>query len=363
MKTLPQTGAVTLTGVIFVTCALLFLFQKVIWLVLPGLLAVSVYYCLRPIVDALVVRGLRHKTAARWVWLVLQLTTVAVVCAVALIGSVKAGTLQSMLERHLVGGRHLLTQAAMSLEKAATMFQKMNLADAVDRQVQQFTERFAERNLIPLALLLLKWLPSLLLVPYLIYFLLSDSTRLKKYLIKSVPNAFFERALLLFSRLDASLRSYFLGSLALTLLDATSLGIGLAILGIEHPIWLGLTAAILAWIPYVGSAAGCALVVLVAATDFPEKALVAYACLGLCLGIRLLDDLIYLPITVGRKLHVHPLLSMLMLFLGATVAGATGLILVLPLFGLVRVIGDAVAQIASDHRLIARYKGARLLES
>jgi predicted PurR-regulated permease PerM len=206
-----------------------------------------------------------------------------------------------------------------------------------------------------------KWLPSLLLVPYIAYFMLSDSARLKKYLIKSVPNAFFERALLLFSRLDASLQNYFHGLLLLTLLDTVCLSLGLVVLGIGNAFWLGLAAAILAWIPYLGSAAGCILVVLVAATDFPEKTWMAYACLILCLVVRLLDDFVFMPLTVGRKLHVHPLLSVLMLFLGAMVAGATGLLLALPMFGVVAVIGETVSQIVTDRRLRARYKAARQL--
>jgi len=73
---------------------------------------------------------------------------------------------------------------------------------------------------------------------------------------------------------------------------------------------------VLAWIPYLGSVIGCVAVVLVAATDHPEKLWLAYACLGLFLAVRLLDDFIFLPLTVGRKLHIHPVLSVLMLFLG-----------------------------------------------
>ncbi|HEY3913981.1 MAG TPA: AI-2E family transporter, partial [Verrucomicrobiae bacterium] len=66
-------------------------------------------------------------------------------------------------------------------------------------------------------------------------------------------------------------------------------------------------------------------------------------------------------LTVGRKLHVHPLLSVLMLFLGADVAGATGLFLALPLFGVVTVIGETISQIVMDPRLRARYKASRRL--
>lgn len=50
-----------------------------------------------------------------------------------------------------------------------------------------------------------------------------------------------------------------------------------------------------------------------------------------------------------------------MLFLGATVAGATGLVLALPVFGVVAVIGETVAQIVSDERLMARYRVAKQL--
>jgi predicted PurR-regulated permease PerM len=191
--------------------------------------------------------------------------------------------------------------------------------------------------------------------------MLNDSVRLKKYLIKSVPNAFFEKSLLLFSRLDVSLQSYFQGLLLLTVLDTVCLAAGLKALGIPNALWLGLASAVLAWIPYVGSVVACVLVVLVATVDFPETVRIPYACLILFLIVRVLDDFVFLPLTIGRKLHVHPVLSLLMLFLGGTVAGATGLILALPLFGVVAVIGETVAQIITDERLMARYRMTRQL--
>ena len=138
---------------------------------------------------------------------------------------------------------------------------------------------------------------------------------------------------------------------------------GLVALGIANAIWLGVAAAVLAWIPYLGSIVGCVMVVLVAATDFPQHPWEAYACLILFLSVRILDDFVFLPLTIGRKLNVHPLLSVLMLFLGATVAGVTGLLLALPLFGVLAVIGETVAQVVTDRRLRARYRAARQLAS
>src|SRR5262249_38703766 len=160
------------------------------------------------------------QTAARWIWFLFQVITAVIVVAAVLIALSRAGTWQSELDRYLAGGQKLLKQTAGWLENTVPLFERMNLATQVDEGVKEFTGHLAKKNLLPLTALLLKWTSSLVLIPYLTYFMMTDSGRLKKYLVRSVPNAFFEKALLLFSRLDASLQNYFQGLLLLTLLDA-----------------------------------------------------------------------------------------------------------------------------------------------
>jgi predicted PurR-regulated permease PerM len=361
MKTVPQPGPMILMVAVSLTCLLLYLFQKMLWFVLPFLFALVLYYCLRPVVQSLMIRGMSHGAAAKTVWILLQLISVGAVIAIGFLAIIKASTWQDSFDRYASGGQNLLVESAGTLEKIIPPFKNMRLSAQVEQQIWQYTNGFAEKQLLPVFMQALKWLPSVLLVPYIMYFMLVDSARLKKYLIRSVPNAFFEKALLLCSQLDASLQNYFQGLLQLTLLDTLCLGLGLSALGMHNALWLGLGAAVLAWIPYLGSLVGGIMVVLIAATDFPEKLWLPYACLGLFVGVRLLDDFVFMPLTVGRKLHVHPLLSVLMLFLGAAVAGATGLVLVLPLFGVVAVVGETVSQVVTDPRLKARYKAARQL--
>jgi predicted PurR-regulated permease PerM len=361
MTTFPQPGAVTLVVVVLSTCLLLFIFQEMVWLILPVLLAMMLYYAVRPIMESLVLCGVPHAAAAKIVWLLLQLLAGASVLAAALFVLANAANWQGHFDLYLAGGENLLKKTTESLETVIPMFKRISLGAQVDQHLQEFSGQFVQKNFLPITLQLLKCLPSLLLVPFFTYFMLNDSARLKKYIIKSVPNAFFEKALLLFSRLDASFQNYFQGLLLLTLLDAGCLALGLEALGIANALWLGLAAAVLAWIPYLGSVVGCVAVVLVAATDYPEHPSRAYACLVLFLAVRMLDDFVFMPLTIGRKLHVHPLLSVLMLFLGAEVAGVTGLILALPVFGVVAVIGEAVAQVVTDRRLRARFRATRQL--
>jgi predicted PurR-regulated permease PerM len=361
MKTFRQPGAVTMFMTVLVTCLVLFLFQRILWLVVPGLLALMIYYCLRPLIDWLVVRGVSHEMAVFGTVGVVLVITVGVVFLSAPQLLSRLPQMQVTVDRYVSGGQTLLRRTVQALEEVAPVLKRASLSRQVDTQIQAFTGQFAERNLGKVTLEFLKWLPSLFLVPYLTYFLLKDATRLKKYLIRSIPNAFFEKSLLLFSRLDESLRSFFQGLLVLTCLDTLCLASGLLILGVSPALLLGLTAAVLSWIPYLGSVIGCIMVVLVAATDFPDHPSIAYTCLVLFLCVRLLDDFVFLPLTIGRKLHIHPLLSVLMFFLGATVAGGTGLVLALPVLGVVSVVGEVVAQVVMDGRLRARYRASRQL--
>jgi predicted PurR-regulated permease PerM len=361
VKTVQQAGAVTMLVTLLVTCLVLFLFQKILWLVVPGLLALINYYCLRPLVDRLVLRGISHGMAVTGVIIVVLLVMlgIAFVTASPLLG--KAAQLQNTVDHYLSGGQNLLQRTIQTLEEVVPVLKRASLGRQVDNQIHEFTSRFAERNLGTFALQLLKWIPSLFLVPYLTYFMLKDATRLKKFLIRSIPNAFFEKSLLLFAQLDESLRSFFQGLMVLTFLDTICLASGLFVLGVSRALLLGLVAAVLSWIPYLGSVVGCIMVVLVAATDFPDRPSIAYACLVLFLCVRLLDDFVFLPLTIGRKLHIHPLLSVLMFFLGATVAGGTGLVLALPVFGTVAVVSEIVAEVVMDRRLRLRYRAAREL--
>src|SRR4030095_586399 len=92
------------------------------------------------------------------------------------------------------------------------------------------------------------WLPSLLLAPFFAFFLLRDGRLFANALASGVPNAFFERTIYMFHRVDSTARSYFQGLLKLTAIDTIVLTIGLWSLGVPTAPVLALIAALLAWI-------------------------------------------------------------------------------------------------------------------
>jgi len=390
-------GPIVWLGIIAGTCLLLVIFQYILWLVLPVMIAIVTYYLLSPLVDA----GIRRDmTRARAVLIVTILLTVALILICIMIEpkvvtlaqempkkvseyEQTANTLFNNAHRTLTdfwqkpslhpsqpgkgrpagAGPVVIPPADTSADTGALSAPAVGApspptaAEETDTNVADLQAKYSA----PIALEVARWIPSLLLVPFITYFLLLDGPRFKRFLVQAIPNAFFEKTLYLFYRVEDQLRRYFLGLMALTALDALCLGIGLWILGLPAPFFLAGLAAVMAWLPYLGSIAGGLLVVLVAAHHFPLNYWLPYEVVGLFIGVRMLDDFLFLPLTVGRSLHVHPLVTMLMFLIGGAVAGIAGLLLVMPVLGVVMVAGQIIGELLTDERILARHRHAQLL--
>ncbi|HEY0257534.1 MAG TPA: AI-2E family transporter [Candidatus Methylacidiphilales bacterium] len=381
-------GPLVWLGIILTTCLLLLIFQTALWLVMPVLLAIVFYYIMSPWVNLAMSRGLTRARAVFIVTMMLCMILVAVGTIVAPKISMAAHNWRNSLPLYIQDGTNLVAKAQASLaeffpflhrpgpnsgapkDKIGTVIVQENRiitddkskeSDADTQALNDKVAAFSDKYSGDIALELLHWIPSLLLVPYLTYFFLLDGPRFKRFLVRAIPNAFFEKTLYLFYRIEDQMRRYFQGLLALTALDAVSLGVGLWILGVNTPFFLATIAAVLSWLPYLGSIAGCLMVVLVTAHDAPNSPWLPYEAVGLFILVRLLDDFVFLPLTVGRSLRMHPLVTVLMILLGGAVAGISGLLLVMPVLGVVMVAGQIVGELLTDERVLARHRHAREL--
>lgn len=347
--------------IIAATCVLLFLFQKILWLVVPFLFGLIIYYLLFPLQQRLVLRGMSRDGAAAWISTgVFGLVALLAIASFPWV-SAHLAVWQETGARYVEGGLRFVVDTLITLERNFALASRVRFSEQVSGVVTGLGDKLITTYLPEIALTLAAWLPSLLLAPFLAFFFLRDGGRFKKFLSRSVPNAFFERTLYLLDRVDQTARLYFQGLMALTVLDTLCLALGLWVLGVSAPLLLGLITAVLAWVPYIGSILGCLLVVVVTATDYPGNVGAAYGAIALFIGVRLLDDFVFMPLTIGRSLRLHPLLTVVMIFVGGAVAGVAGLMLVLPLLGVVMVLGETLGEIVTDTRLRARHAYAQRL--
>ncbi|MFC5472747.1 AI-2E family transporter [Paraherbaspirillum soli] len=352
-----EPGPLVWVIIITATLAILLALRGTLWLVLPALLALLLYYTLYPLMQALTHRGVtRNKAAALVMFSFLMLAVVLIALMAPHVVSL-ASDWHTSADRYLQGGIRFLRNVLGMLEASFSPFARAHLTDTVMQRIDQ-SNSFSE-HLEPLGIALSTNLPPLLLVPFFAYFLLRDGRRFKDLMNGAVPNAYFEKSLSLLHQVDRIASAYFMGLLKLTALDTLTLAVGLWILGFPSALALGLVCAVLAWIPFVGSVLGGVLVMLVAATDFSHAPSMAYSVVGFFVFVRLLDDFVYMPMTVGRELRMHPLMTVVMIFAGGAVAGIAGTMLVLPVLGVVRIIGETISVVATDERLLARHLHAQ----
>ncbi|NRR33380.1 AI-2E family transporter [Oxalobacteraceae bacterium] len=356
-----RSGPIVWCGIIAATCALLFLLQQMLWLAIPFLFAIVLYYLLQPPMQRLIRMGMGHSSAALLVGGVFLLLLALLTLAGVYWNSAPSESWQDLLTRYLNGGLAFIRSSLRALENKFPLLHQIRLGRLINSRMSSFTETFVQKHLTDILVSVAASLPSLLLAPFLTFFFLRDGHTFKKFLARAVPNAFFEKSLFLLHEVDQTAHRYFQGLIKLTILDTAVLAFGLWAIGVSAPLMLGLIAALLAWVPYVGSIAGCVLVVTVASTDAPADPLVAYGAIGVFILVRLLDDFVFMPMTLGRSLHIHPLVAVLMIFMGGEMAGVVGLMLVLPLLGVVMVIGETLGRLITNPRLLARYRNARAL--
>jgi predicted PurR-regulated permease PerM len=358
-----SSGPLVWAATIVFTTLLLALLEHVLWLVVPSLLAIIVYYALFPLVRRLTLAGVQRATAAAVVaGVVFVGAAIAMVPVVSWIAA-HAGTGQELLYRYLDAGWMLVDRMVTLLDARFEFLARMNFHGQFATRLAGFVDAYLQKQAGSVLLGAAAWLPSLLLAPFFAFFFLRDGKRFLKFIGSAVPNAYFERTLDMIERVHTTARAYMQGLLKLTAIDTVCLGVGLWALGVPGAPVLGLLAAVLAWVPFVGPIIAGIIVVLVTATDLPHDPDIVYAVIALLVCVRLLDDFVFMPLTVGRSVHMHPLPTVLLIFIGGAVAGIPGLILALPLSAVVMVVAGTIGGILDNPRLRARHASAQRLRA
>ena len=355
-----STGPLGALAVMGATCLVLAIFQAALWLVVPLILALVLYYLLRPGYLALLRVGMAPGAAAGAA--VACFSAIGIAALVASLPRVRSLVLENhaAVERYREGGAQLLNQVMVATDAFVTSFASEGLRAELKRAIPDLVGSLGQ-IVEPSVASMSRWLPAIVLVPFLTFFLLKDGRELKTLLARPVPNAFFESSLVLLYQVDDAARAYFRGLLQLTMLDATALSAGLAVIGLPHPVLLGVASAILMWIPYVGGIFAAVGASVVALTEFPDQPAILYATLAWYLAIRWLDGFVFMPLTIGKNLHIHPVIAVLTILLAGVIAGIPGMMLALPVFGILKVLFDSSSLILLDERLRARYRQERML--
>lgn len=142
-------------------------------------------------------------------------------------------------------------------------------------------------------------------------------------------------------RIEEVTQNYIVGMLTVMGILAVLISTGLLIIGLENAIFFGVFAALIAIIPYIGTLIGGFLPTLYAFLYY-DSLLMPLAVIIVFGIVQFLEGNIISPRIIGSKVSINPFVAMLALIVGAEIWGISGMILFVPLIGILRVIFDQI---------------------
>src|SRR6266853_574916 len=190
-----------------------------------------------------------------------------------------------------------------------------------------------------------------ILVPFFAFFLLRDMHRLIALAMDRLPPQHVETSVAVWRELNGVIGRYIRGLVLDGLVVGALAALGLWAARVPYPLLLGAFAGLANVVPFVGpllSAAAAGLVVVLT----PGQGLAGVVrVVMLFLVIKVLDDTIIQPFTIGRSVHLHPALLLGSVVVGNHALGVLGMIIAVPV---ATVLQETVRLLLEHRRVLAR---------
>ncbi|MGN8225672.1 AI-2E family transporter [Gracilimonas sp. BCB1] len=147
----------------------------------------------------------------------------------------------------------------------------------------------------------------------------------------------------LLSRVQDVTQNYLVGMLSVIGILAVLNTTGLFIIGLEHALFFGVFASLLAIIPYIGIIIG-ALPPLLFALLLTDSLITPVLVVAVFGTVQFLEGNFITPRIVGSKVSINPFVAMIALIIGGELWGISGMILFVPLIGILKVIFDQIPE-------------------
>lgn len=186
---------------------------------------------------------------------------------------------------------------------------------------------------------------GLFAVVFLSFFFLRDRQLMRKSLLLFVPFEYESRASEVISSTRRLLTRYVAGIFTEVIIMITLLSTGLWMMGIPNALLLGTLGGTLNIIPYLGPIIGAVLstllglVFLLSGTLTGTPLSVSLTIIGVFLAANLIDNLVLQPVIYSKSIKAHPVEVFVVILMAGSMAGITGMILAMPAYTILRIIG------------------------
>ena len=179
------------------------------------------------------------------------------------------------------------------------------------------------------------------LVTVYLFLLLFYRSHLKKALIKMVPRGEESNTGDIVNQSVQVSRQY-LGGMAMMIgMLWVMYGIGFSIVGVKSAIFFAVLCGLLEIVPFIGNLTGTAITLLaVTAQGGDSKMLIGVVVTYLV--VQFIQTYVLEPMVVGKQVNINPLFTIIAIVIGEMIWGIAGMILAIPILGMLKIFFDHV---------------------
>lgn len=285
--------------------------------ILLGLfLAIIISSGLEIVVDFLEKRGIPRTLGVILIFLLSLLVVIIVIYAVVPLVVVDLNAIFSAAGNSGNGG---LWEAIISLRTS----------ESINSVISKISSEFFSGNISPLGVFS-KTVGSLgLAIAVLVssFYLSISRDGVERFIKAVLPGNYEKMALRIYERSRKKIGFWFQTQVLLSLLLGLLVWGALALLGVKHAFILGIFAAVLEIVPFVGPIISGAVAVLAA---FSTSVSLAFYTLLVFLAIQQLESHALVPLLMRRSVGLHPVIVIISILIGAEVGGFLGVLIAVP---------------------------------
>jgi predicted PurR-regulated permease PerM len=174
------------------------------------------------------------------------------------------------------------------------------------------------------------------LAPVLAFYLLLDLPRSRRMMLELTPPRLRDEVAHVTSQVGRAVSAFVRGQLLVALIVGTLSSIGLWVLHLPFWLIIGMAAGLLNMVPFIGPWVGAGLAVIVALLEGePTKALLAVVIFT---AIQQVDNHIITPLVQRTRVRLSPLVIVLSLIIGGSIAGVLGVLVAVPTVSVIRIV-------------------------
>jgi predicted PurR-regulated permease PerM len=327
--------------VVLLVLAILWIIAKITGIILLLVLSIFFAYLVSPLVEFLRrPRTIGGRTVAMPKALAIALSYVIILAAIVFAVLFIVPTLSSQAPEFATQAQGYWQSLGNKIQQLVKYSRRLPppVVEALDNAVPRISETVLEtvKLFFNASVAYLIYLPWLVLIPILAFFLLKDAESFRRSALLMLPRGRWRwRGDEFFQDINSTLAAYIRAQLTACLFIGVVCALGFTVLGLPGGLVMGVVAGFFEFVPLVGPVSIAVMAAVLAMFHAgPFNAFLVLLFLGV---LRIVQDYVIYPRLIGQGIHLHPLAVIFAILAGEKLAGVAGIFLAIPVVAILTV--------------------------